>query len=176
MGDRLRGSARLLRVFVWIGIALLLLVPVARWYVPELTTGGALARESLAQLGGGHRFAGLALEYPPFLILALGLGQLLGFCRKLNGRVVFSQAAATALRNFGWSLIAAAIALPVSRTLLWFYIGAVSEGPSPGPFSVLMPGLLLPFAFGIVFGLVFVVFAAVLTEASAIADENASIL
>jgi len=172
MGDRLRGAARLLRVFVWIGIVLLLLVPVARWYLPELTNGGALAREPLTQLGGAHRLAGLALEYPPFLILAFGLGQLLGFCRKLSGRVVFSEAAATALRNFGWSLIAAAIALPASRFLLWLYSSVAADGAV----SVLTPGLLLPFAIGVVFGLVFVVFAAVLSEASAIAEENASIL
>lgn len=173
MGDRLRGAARLLRVFVWIGIALLLLVPVARWYLPELTNGGALAREPLTQLGGAHRLAGLALEYPPFLILAFGLGQLLGFCRKLSGRVVFSEAAATALRHFGWSLIAAAVALPASRILLWLYSSVAAEGAAV---SVLSPGLLLPFAIGVVFGLVFVVFAAVLSEASAIAEENASIL
>ena len=168
--------AALLRAFVWIGIGLLMVVPVLRWHAPELVLGGGpLSQAANVPDIGAVRWVGFFLELPPFAIVAFGLAQVLGFVTVLRQRTMFSAGASKALRRFGWSLIAASAILPLSRALVWLYIGHIGEAKAAAlPFA--MPLFLLPVSFGVVFGLIFVLFGALMTEASRLAEENASFL
>jgi heme/copper-type cytochrome/quinol oxidase subunit 2 len=77
------------------------------------------------------------------------------------------------LRRFGWSLIAASVLLPLTRLVLWLVIAGTAPGPESGLGGVILTMLV---ALGVIFGLVFVVFAAILREASRLAEENAGFI
>ena len=165
MHARLRRLTVLMRGLVWLGIVLLLSLPTLSWLEPSLMPGGGHAR---AGLTWGTRLTGWMLVLPPFVILAAGLAQLGVFCRRIGGPRLFSDAAATALHRFGLALMAASLALPVSRLA----VSAMLEGGSFDLRSMTGTPVLLGLALGLLFGVVFVVFAALLREASRLADEN----
>lgn len=172
MSPRLSRQARLLQVLTILGMALLLLMPALIWAEPGIGRPAAGWRGALEGLAWPDRLAGWALGLPPFLAAAIGLGQLHGFCRSLARREVFSAAAARALGRFGWCLIAAAIALPCSRLAVIWHVSP--PGTSAGGMLALLGALpVLALLMGIIMGLVFVIFAAILDEATRLAEENA---
>lgn len=144
----------ILQLLVWLAIAMLLVLPTLKWLE---ATGGTVA---------------WLLALPPYLAVVLGLGELLRFCRAARHHGVFTKPATRALQRFGWSLIAGSALMPISRLVLawWLGAGAVEAGRA---FAPLGPAVLLAIALGAMFGLVLVVFAAILGEASRLAEENA---
>ncbi|NWH07972.1 MAG: DUF2975 domain-containing protein [Alphaproteobacteria bacterium] len=166
--SRLLGWIRLLRLLVWIGIALLLLTPAATWL-----GGFSYAGEVAKGLSLGGRFLAYAYAAPPFLFVAAGLAQLLVFCREAKDARVFAEPATRAIRRLGYALLAASAAMPLARLLLWTLIVQPPEAPQ---FKVITFSIVLAIAVSATFGLVCIVFAAILKEASALAEENASFL
>jgi hypothetical protein len=174
MVERLIRLADWLRALTWAAIVLVLLLPTLNWLVPSLAGAAGVLRH--VDLALPERVIAWALAMPPYLAAAIGLGQLLGFCRSLRHGHVFTEAAATALRWLGWSLIAASLVLPVSRVALGLYVGQlVASQALPVELRPLLGAVMLvAVGMGFVFGLLFVVFASVLREARMIAEENAS--
>lgn len=172
MTPSLSRLALLLFVLCGIGIALLILVPTFAWFGPIPGMWGAgPAPFRRAALAPGQEVVGWLLALPPYVAVALGLGQLMAFCHRLRDRRVFSGDAAAALRRFGWSLLAASLLLPLSRASLLVLVGGLADAVHLG----LAGATLVMFvALGATFGLVFVVFAAILSEAARLADENAA--
>ena len=111
-----RTLAVALRLLTWVAAALVVLIPTYAWIGPG---DGALAGRSppLASLldgSGWHdRLAVLALIFPPYLCVGWGLIQLSSFCGRLAKGEHFSKAASTAVRRFGWSLVALFFAMAV---------------------------------------------------------------
>ena len=165
MNPRLARLAALLRTLVWIAIMLLLLLPSLNWFGARLGVA--------AEMGLRDRAVAWALAIPPFAVVALGLSQLLGFCRRLRDRGVFTATAATALGRMGAALMAGSALLPLSRAALGLYTRP--PGLSVHDAIIGRAATLLEMAFiGVMLGLVFVAFAAVLREATRLAEENAS--
>ena len=161
MTPRLARLATLLRALVWIAIVLTLALPSLNWFGVRL--GPA------ADMGLADRTVAWGLAIAPFAVVAVGLGQLLGFCRHLRDRGVFTAAAATALGRMGLAMIAGSVLLPLSRLGLDVYLGM------PRAMAVGRVAVVLELGFiGVMLGLVFVAFAAVLREAARLAEENAS--
>lgn len=163
----------LLQAVAWLGIALLILLPTVNWIGPWLTGGGgAEARRAVAS---GDRVLAWLMVIPPYAVVALGLYQVTRFCRTVRHSQVFTVAAVTALRRFGWSLIAGSLLFPVSRLAVVLYING-GTWPAVTAQAGAAVGLqfLLYVAIGVMFGLVLVVFATILGEASRLAEENAS--
>jgi hypothetical protein len=167
MAARLPLLALRVRIAIWSGIILLVLTPTANWLLAGVAEPGAGLRSM--SLSTPQRVVGWLMVMPPYLIVALGLAQLAGFCRRIEQRQTFTTAGVKAVRRFGWALIAAAAVLPITRLAVRTTVLAdVALGPG------LLAGILwiLPVAIGAVFGAVFVTFAAVLAEAVRLADEN----
>lgn len=168
MAPRLNRLFGVLRVLVWLAIALLLALPALTWLEPGPF---ALPRANLARadLAADQRMVAWLIAMPPYLAVALGFGQLLGFCRRVRDGAVFTAAAALALRRLGWSLVLAAVLLPLSRGALGLAMPSLAM---PG---LAMPGpaVLLAVAVSATLGLVFVAFAAILGAATELAEENA---
>jgi hypothetical protein len=162
--------AHLLRVLVWIAAVLLILIPTLVWLSPAWQgvlqyQPGMVAR---ADRAGTPRLLLVAALMPPYLSAAWGLFQLSGFCTRLSRGEHFSRAAATSLRRFGISLVLAAALLPPSRILAraltqWETTTQPLLGVTP----------ILAVLFGVVLGLIAVVFAALLEQATRLAEENA---
>jgi len=173
VATRLTRLAGLLRIVVWIAIALLVVLPSVSWL--DVVPGRALfgARVAPGDIAFGQRLAGWALVMVPYAILAFGLAQLLRFCRVVQARRPFTGAAAAALHRFGWCLITASLAFPAARLAA----ALVAAPPMPPgelfAAAVAGPVVLFSLAFGVTFGLVLVVFAALLREAARLAEENA---
>ncbi|MGE0715017.1 MAG: DUF2975 domain-containing protein [Alphaproteobacteria bacterium] len=160
-------TARLLVLLAWLGIALLLLLPTLSWLEPSALPVAGRGTHPIAT-----RLAAWAAAMPPFIVLALGLGMLARFCRRLDARRPFTPAAAAALRAFGWSLIAASLLLLPSRLAV---AAVLADDPLvSGVTAFAAPAPLLAVTLGTIFGLVFVLFAALLTEATRLAEENES--
>lgn len=160
--------ARLLRALTWLGAALLLLMPTLTWLTRVEAWPGL--RGAIPEGGAGDLVV-LALLSPPFVLVAWGLVQLSGFCSKLERGDHFSRAAANALQRFGWALVAAAALLPFSRIAVRAYaMGGGWDAVALGFFRT-MP--VLATAMGLILGLIVIVFAAILEQATALAEENA---
>jgi hypothetical protein len=155
------------RIAIWTGVALLLLTPTVNWLLPGLIDPSAGLRPLVLTMP--QRVTGWLLAMPPYVIVALGLAQLAGFCRRIEQRQTFSSAGVDAVRRLGWSLIAAAAVLPITRLVLRSTVLA-DAALGPGPLAGVL--WILPVAIGVVFGAVFVTFAAVLAEAVRLAEEN----
>jgi hypothetical protein len=167
MSTRLPQLALRVRIAIWTGIALLLLTPMVNWLLPGIMESGPGSR--LVSLPMSQRVIGWLLVMLPYAIVALGLAQLAGFCQRIEQRQTFTSAGVSAVRRLGWSLIAAAAVLPVTRLVLrWTVLADAAPGPG------LLAGIswILPVAIGAVLGAVFVTFAAVLAEAVRLAEEN----
>jgi len=164
--------AGLMFAFGGLGILLLILVPTLAWFgpMPGMPNAGVVPTRRV-ELPPGQEVLGWLLAMPPYLAVALGLGQLMAFCRRLRDRRVFSGAAASALRRFGWSLLAASLLLPLSRASLLVLVGGFPDSLHFGMAGVVLAMFV---ALGATFGLIFVVFAAILGEAARLADENAA--
>ena len=161
MTPRLARLATLLRALVWIAIVLMLLLP--------SLTGFGVRLGPAADMGLADRTVAGVLAIAPFAVVAIGLGQLLGFCRQLRDRGVFSATAATALGRVGLAMIVGSILLPLSRLGLDVYLGL------PRAMAIGRVAVVLELGFiGMMLGIVFVAFAAVLREATRLAEENAS--
>jgi len=122
------------------------------------------------------RLLGWVISIPPYLVVAVGLAQMTLFSRRLQNQRVFSRVAALALRRFGYSLMIGAALTPLSRLCLTLYqphILALTRPLFPG---VVPPGLLVATALGVTFGLIFVLFASVLDEATRVVEENAGFI
>lgn len=171
MTTRLFRLASILRRVLWAAILLVVLAPSLGWLVPDIARGLPAMLLGGADLPAAHRLIGLAIAMPPFLVVAFGLAQLQAFCRRVGDRRMFSRAAATALRRLGWALLAASLLLPLSRIGLWWLLGGGAAPQSLGDWMMLLPALVV--AIGVTFGLVFILFAAVLDEAARLAEENA---
>lgn len=173
MPEKLTRMTLLLQAVAWLGIALLLLLPTLNWIGPGLTGGvGAEARRALA---GSERLLAWLLVMPPYAAVALGLFQVTRFCRTVRQSQVFTTAAVAALHRFGWSLIVGSLLFPISRLAFAVYL-AGGAWPAVTAQAGAAVGLLflLYVAIGVLFGLVLVVFATILGEASRLAEENAS--
>ena len=165
----LRLASRL-RTLVWLGIAMLIVMPSLAWFDPDLASRWP---QSDFEWTWKNRLAAWALSAPPTLAVAIGLGQLLRFCGRVREQRAFTEAAATALRRFGWAIIVGACILPASRLGLWLYVGAVPT--AAGTWTRFLFGqTLLAASIGLTIGLALLVFAALLREATRIAEENAS--
>jgi hypothetical protein len=166
--------AHLLRVLVWIAAVLVILIPTLGWLSPGWQ--GVLQLQPAivirADRAGTPRSLLFAALVPPYLCAAWGLFQLSGFCARLSRGEHFSRAAAVSLRRFGISLVLAAALLPPSRILAR---ALVQAGPhweaTTQPLLGVTP--ILAVVFGVVLGLVAVVFAALLDKATNLAEENA---
>jgi hypothetical protein len=166
----------LLRALTWIAAVLVLLIPTLIWLGPR---GSALVARAVLltpefDVADGSRLLLLAMVVPPYLVVAWGLVQLAGFCDRLARGEHFSRAAARAMKRFGWSLIASAALLPVCQLATRVYQKGALSGPD------LVHGLLgslpvLAMALGLVMGLIIIVFAAILRQATVLAEENARI-
>lgn len=156
-----------LKVLTWIGAGLLLLMPVLTWLSRSDAWPGF--RGNFPAAGVGDPIVLLLLS-PPFVLVAWGLVQLSGFCSKIERGEQFSRAAAVALQRFGWSLVAASALLPLTRIAVRAYLfgdwAAVAQS-----FARTMP--VLATAMGLILGLIVIVFAAILEQATALAEENA---
>lgn len=163
----------MLRTLTWMGALLVVLMPTLAWLgAPDGVAGagsGVLA-PALEERDVARHLA-LAIVLPPYLAVAWGLVQLSGFCGRLARREHFSRAATTALKRFGWSLIAAAILLPVSRLALRAYVLDATWAELAQSMLRTIPVLAL--ALGLILGLIMIVFAAILEQATALAEENA---
>jgi hypothetical protein len=170
----IRSLAVTLRILTWMGAILVVLMPALAWLGPAdglLATRNALLAAS-SENGDGNRLLFAALLFPPYVAVAWGLVQLSGFCDRLARGDHFSRAAATALKRFGWSLVAASVLLPVTRLAARAYL---SDGTGLWD---LVQGLLrtmplLATALGLIVGLIVIVFASILEQAKALAEENA---
>jgi hypothetical protein len=162
----------LLRILTWIGAALVLLMPILAWLFPN----NGLSALHAAFPGGasdmGSRLPLLVLLMPPYLLVAWGMVQLSGFCTKLARGDHFSHAAAVALKRFGSALIAAAVLLPIGRTAAWAYAIDFANW-SNALHGALRPMPILATAMGLILGMIVVVFAAILEQATELAEENA---
>lgn len=157
--SRLSRLASLLQALVWFAILLLVLMPSAAWLL-GLTASARGMDQPLIE-----RVVIWAIAMPPYLLVAFGLTQLAAFCRGIRTQRFFTLEAMKGLQRFGWSLLAASLFYLPSRLMpVWLGLTDVALGPLP----FLAPTL------GVIFGLVFVAFANVLSEASRLADENAS--
>jgi hypothetical protein len=164
--------ANRLRLLVWIGIVMLIILPSLVWLDPDVKSrwpGDNLEWTPL------DRIIAASLSLPPMLMAAFGLGRLLAFCRSVREGRVFTEEAADSLRGFGKAVIAAALLLPLSRLAVWAYIGSL---PIKAAFwgRLVFGQVALTSGVGLAVGLALIVFGAILREATRIADENASFL
>jgi hypothetical protein len=166
-----RNLAATLRVLTFLGALLVVLMPTLGWLGAHQGMVGP-RQETLGQGVAASREVALAIVLPPYLIVAWGLVQLSGFCNRLGRGDHFSRAASTALKRFGWSLIAAAVVLPISRLALRAYMTEVFNWWElfAGVFRTLP---VLASALGLIVGLIMIVFAVVLEQATELAEENA---
>lgn len=161
---RILQMAGVLRYLVWLGIGLLLAMPGARAWLAPMPLAERLAGLDLVQA----QLVAFLVQFPPYGLLAWGLGQLLTFCRRIEEKRLFTAEAATALRRFGVALLLSSV------VLLCLRLGLAVSDLLPFDFTRGVPGVVLPVAVGITFGLVFMVFAAILAEAARLAEENAA--
>jgi hypothetical protein len=125
-----------------------------------------------ADAAGIPRLAVFALLMPPYLATAWGLAQLSGFCARLVRGEQFSRAAAAALKRCGAALIVAAALLPASRLAARCLAqGGMQWDTAVQSLLGIMP--ILATAFGVIIGLIVIVFAAILEQAAGLAEENA---
>jgi DUF2975 family protein len=169
-----RSLALLLRGLTWVGAVLVLLMPSLMWLAPHAGTLGARNILLVPPLdaGDGSRPLLLAIVLPPYLVVAWGLVQLSGFCDRLARGDHLSRAAAIALKRFGWSLIASAALLPISRFALCAYLLSPVSGWEL-VHGLVRPLPVLAMALGLILGLIMIVFAAILEQATALAEESA---
>ncbi|MCA1909910.1 MAG: DUF2975 domain-containing protein [Magnetospirillum sp.] len=161
---RILQMTRVLRILVWLGIVLLLAMPATRsWLAPTLLVDRLAAMDL-----GQARLVAFLLQFPPYGLLAWGLGQVLTFCRRIEEKRLFTAEAANALRRFGLALLLS------SMVLLCLRLGLAISDLLPFDFARGVPGVVIPVAVGVTFGLVFMVFAAILGEAARLAEENAA--
>jgi len=161
----------LLRILLWVGIALLLLTPSINWLPPMDQVSAGLAERPNLSLS--DRLLAWLIAMPPYLAGALGLGQMLSFSNRFRLQRVFTTEAALLLQRFGWCLIAAAITFPLSRFLLGMYLGLGINGLPTQFLPLIGLGGILPAAIALTIGLIFVLFAGILRQAVAMAEENA---
>jgi hypothetical protein len=165
--------ALLLKLLSWVGAALVLLMPLLAWLFPN---PGLVAYPGILASGAAGDFAVrlsiLLLTMPPYLLVAWGLVQLSGFCTKLARGNHLSRAAAAALKRFGSALVAAAVMLPVTRIAVRAYAIDIA-GWSDVLHGMLRPLPILATAMGLIVGLIVIVFAAILEQATVLAEENA---
>ncbi len=161
--------ARLLKALTWIGAVLLLLMPSLAWLWRIDAWPGF--RNAMPEQVSGDPVV-LILLLLPFATVAWGLIQLSGFCSRLQRGEHFSRAASTALRRFGLALVVGAALLPLTRVLLRAYLhaGDSSIALAQGYLRALP---ILATAMGLILGLIVLVFAAILEQATALAEENA---
>jgi hypothetical protein len=174
MMDRSMPLAHLLRALVWIAAVLVILIPTLGWLGPGWP-GGLQYQPDIAtraDRAGTPRLLLFAALIPPYLSAAWGLFQLSGFCSRLSRGEHFSRAASLSLRRFGISLVVAAALLPPSRILAraLTQVGPHWEATTQ-PLLGTTP--ILAAVFGVVLGLIAVVFAALLEQATRLAEENA---
>lgn len=151
-----------------LGMLLLVTVPTLAWLDPlPGDWQPLLPRMPRQDLSAAQRFWAWAMALPPYLAVAAGLGQLLVFCRRYVGQRMFTTAAATALRRFGLWLIFASLLLPLSRLGLSLLVAELGLAGPRGIIAFMFTAL------GLTFGLVIVLFAAILREAARLAEENA---
>jgi len=161
----------LLRILLWVGIALLLLTPSINWLLPMEPLGAGMAERPPLSMSG--RLLAWFIAAPPYLAGALGLGQMLSFSNRFRLQRVFTAEAALLLQRFGWCLIAASITFPLSRLLLGMFLGLGINGLPTQFLPLIGLGGILPAAIGFTIGLIFVQFAGILRQAAVIAEENA---
>jgi Protein of unknown function (DUF2975) len=167
-----RSLAVMLRTLTWVGAFLVVLMPTLAWLGPHDSVSVGPTALLAPALDAGTRQLALAILLPPYLVVAWGLVQLSGFCSRLARGDHFSQAATTALKRFGWSLIAAAVLLPPSRLAVRAYVMDTAS------WWEVLHGMLrtipvLAVALGLILGLIMIVFAAILAQATELAEENA---
>lgn len=169
-----RRLAVLLRALTWIAAALVVAMPLAAWVSPDHGAGAPAPRALLAELfeDSAGSWIVLALIFPPYLSVSWGLVQLSGFCARLSRGAHFSKAAAASLKRFGWSLVAAALLLPFTRLLAHAYT-MQGEGLWELSQAVLRTLPVLASALGLILGLIAIIFAEILNQATDIAEENA---
>ena len=166
-------SAGLLRVLVWVAAVLVILIPMLGWLSPtwQDITQHQQGMVTRANRAGTSHLLMLAALMPPYLSAAWGLFQLSGFCSRLSRGEHFSRAAAVSLWRFGIFLMLAAALLPPSRILARTLVQAASNLEPTQPLLGVMP--ILAVVFGVVLGLIAVVFAALLEQATKLAEDNA---
>ena len=165
--------AGLLRVLVWVAAVLVILIPMLGWLSPtwQDITQHQQGMVTRANRAGTSHLLMLAALMPPYLSAAWGLFQLSGFCSRLSRGEHFSRAAAVSLWRFGIFLMLAAALLPPSRILARALVQAGSNLEPMQPLLGVMP--ILAVVFGVVLGLIAVVFAALLEQATKLAEDNA---
>lgn len=165
--------AALLRLLTWTAAVLVVGLPVLGW-------SGAMGEPFVSLLlrpfdAGARWLLAAGTLMLPFAILAGGLIRLSGFCDRLARGAHFSRSAAEALKQFGWATGIAALLIPATRfavalaattPLDWSEAAAVSLRLAP----------ILAACIGALIGAIVVVFAAVLDQATALAEENATFL
>lgn len=159
---RLERLAGRLRLLTWAAALLVLALPALSWDGQAAAEPGADAWR-------------LALATPPYLAVAWGLLQLSGFYRRLAQGEQFTPAAAAGLRRFGLGLLAAALLLLPCRILAILYRAPMADLASLVE-AVLRPVPVAATALGAILGLILIVLARLLDQATEIAEENASFL
>lgn len=165
--------AALLRLLTWTAAALVVGLPIIGW---SGALGEAFDSLLLRQYPAGPGWmlaAGTLLL--PFAILAGGMIRLSGFCARLARGAHFSRAAAQSLNQFGWATAIAALLIPATR----FAVALAATAPldwSEAASVALRLAPILAACVGALIGAIVVVFAAVLNQATAIAEENATFL
>lgn len=173
----IQNLAVVLRLLTWGGALLVVVLPVLPWLgtPADLPAVPAASLPSAFNGTNAQRLLVIAMLLPPYVSVAWGLIQLSSFCVRLSRGEHFSRAAATALKHFGWSIIAAAALLPVTRIAAMAYVRPPDYWWEFLP-VVLRVVPLLAMALGLIVGLIVIVFALVLKQATALAEENASFL
>ena len=161
---------------VWIAIAAMLGIVTAAWFVPSLTDtylGARLGHSAInAPLSLEARVALWLASLAPAIVLTYGLVQLAGFFRRVRVGNAFTLPGAAAIVRLGWSLLLAALVVPVARTLVVAGVARIEAGSQMA--AHLAPGpVVLTLA---VLGVAMLAFGMVLREAAALAEENASFL
>lgn len=161
---------------VWIAVVAMFATITLAWLVPSLTDTYLGVR-----LGLGGNAVLLTLEarvglwlasVVPAAVLTYGLAQLASFFRRVRHGHAFTLTAAAAIARLGWSLLAAALVVPIARAVIVTAIGGAGPGSqvaahlAPGPAVITLA----------VLGVAMLAFGKVLREAAALADENASFL
>lgn len=165
--------AALLRLLTWTAAVVVFGLPVLGW-------SGAMGEPFVSALlrpfpaGLGWMLAAGTLLLP-FAILAGGLIRLSGFCARLAHGAHFSRAASQSLNQFGWATMIAAMLIPATRLAVALAATTPLDLSEAAGVSLRLAPILAA-CVGALIGAIVVVFAAVLNQATELAEENATFL
>jgi hypothetical protein len=166
--------ALFLRALAWLGALLVMVRPFIGWSGASGLLGGISDPAVTAVFAGPlpARILPTVLLLPPYLSIAWGLAQLARFCACLAREEHFTRVAARSLARVGWSIVAAALLLPLTRLIALSLIDGMSFAAVVH--ATLRLATILPITMGLIFGTIIIIFSALLDKSVQLQDENSS--